>query len=157
VGNGKSKKTEVRLLSAFFTSAEINNRKVKFNYDVNYDEYETIFNRPLQKLSIPNILNGCAVNGCDETKVEMHHVRKLERRLQGFIVKSIKGKSNKLIKGMHMIESALRRKQIPLCPAHHLAFHNGDITLFDVDFTFANQNIKLLGKNRAEFNFKNLK
>lgn len=67
----------------------------------------------------------CAISGC-ETRVgiEIHHIRKLYR---GTAITSKAGKRTVIVKGKsrtlsgaQAFESALTRKQLPLCRAHHV-------------------------------------
>jgi hypothetical protein len=76
------------------------------------------------KLSLPKTLfaSECAVIGCNATDLEIHHVRALIRKRKGFTVESILS-TGKTTKGLPMIESALARKQIPLCTKHHTEWH----------------------------------
>ena len=64
----------------------------------------------------------CAIQSCTRTDIEIHHIRKLYKRTregEGFSV-IVKGKTQR-ITGQLAIESALKRKQIPLCKEHHKA------------------------------------
>lgn len=65
----------------------------------------------------------CLVEGCGETKVEMHHVRKLLRESKDGKV-TIRGKSRP-ISGYEAVMASLNRKQIPLCSKHHAELHKG--------------------------------
>jgi len=95
------------------------------------------------------------IKGCDNIDIEMHHIQKLQRSVSGYIVKSIMSTKNKRkhkpIKGLKLIESALRRKQIPLCSYHHQEIHKGNISLEELDLKYVNQDVKILGgKNKIE-------
>lgn len=74
----------------------------------------------------------CAVKGCENKGTETHHIKQLYQNIdeKGIIIH--KGKAKKL-KGKLAYESALKRKQIPLCPPHHTAWHNKKIGLNDID------------------------
>lgn len=86
--------------------------------------------RPIAKLSLPKVLySACAVRGCDAPQIEVHHIRKLERRTAGYLVESVKTRKGKRAKGLNKIESALTRKQIPLCHEHHMEWHKGNINI----------------------------
>jgi len=76
--------------------------------------------------------NKCAVTGCENEGNEIHHIKQLYRTIddKGIIIS--KGKAKKL-KGALAYESALKRKQIPLCSYHHRAWHNKKIGLNDID------------------------
>lgn len=115
----------VEPVAKYLTSNDINHRSR--GYITSYDPIESYktLERPMVKLSIPaRLFDGqCAVIGCKNTDVEIHHVRALRRSRKGFLVESIKT-GGKSIKGLALIESALSRKQIPLCVKHHVEWHN---------------------------------
>ena len=72
--------------------------------------------------------NECAVAGCPNNSIVLHHLQQLYRRTapgESFSVISA-GKA-KRITGLLDVESALRRKQIPLCKEHLWAWHRRDI------------------------------
>nr|AVR57719.1 hypothetical protein [Halamphora calidilacuna] len=75
--------------------------------------------------------NKCAVIDCDNEGNEIHHIKQLYRIDDKGILIS-KGKAKKL-KGALAYESALKRKQIPLCTYHHKAWHDEKIGLNDID------------------------
>ena len=103
-------------LASFPTPNEVNHRTRGFSKS--QDVYHLLdgLDRPLVKLSIPKALfaGKCAVDGCTNTDIEVHHVRSLRRTKKGFLVESIKSHS-KTLKKSAMVESSLTRKQIPLC------------------------------------------
>ena len=77
---------------------------------------------------------------CKEFKgrnIEVHHIRALQRVKHGYRIETIKSK-NKSLKGSPKIESALNRKQIPLCRHHHANWHKVSKTQID---TFYLKNI----------------
>lgn len=113
--NGKSK-----TLSAFLTPNDINHKTRGFNKSIDPITYMNDLDKPISKLSIPKVLfsKQCAVKGCTNEDIEIHHIRALKRIKHGYFVESIKSK-NKSLKGFSKIESALNRKQIPLCRDHH--------------------------------------
>lgn len=81
--------------------------------------YRENIEKPIAKLSIPrSLFEDCAVIGCENKDIEVHHVRALNREKHGFKVETI-GIGKKRISGPSMIQSALARKQIPLCKKHH--------------------------------------
>lgn len=125
--------------------------KRKVEYGIDKDTYATLFNRPISKLSLPNAMNTCAVVGCNNKKnIQMHHVKALNRKVLGYIVTSVSTTKNRKSTGLSKIESALNRKQIPLCIQHHNEWHKGKIGVGDLDTEYANQNLKFLGKNKIE-------
>ena len=77
--------------------------------------------------------NKCAVKGCNENdNIEVHHVRKLFRNVDQTGKVVIQGKVKKLSNRLGA-ESALKRKQIPLCPKHHKDWHKGIISNIDLE------------------------
>lgn len=68
----------------------------------------------------------CAVISCANEGNEIHHIKQLYRNIDD------KGKAKKL-KNVLAYESALKRKQIPLCSYHHRAWHDKKIGLNDID------------------------
>lgn len=99
---------------------------IKKEYLIQHSTKEAIMKnleRTYYKLQNDDIYkNQCAVTNCDNTDIEIHHIRKLYR---GTLTKDdvkqviVKGKSRTLT-GVQTIESALKRKQIPLCKQHHI-------------------------------------
>lgn len=119
-------------LASFLTPNEINHRTRGFTKSQDAYHHLEDLNKPLVKLSIPKALfaGKCAVNGCTNSDIEVHHVRALRRTKKGFLVESIKS-GNKTLKGSAMVESALLRKQIPLCREHHKEWHK--LSPLDID------------------------
>ena len=74
----------------------------------------------------------CAVIGCENEGNEIHHIKQLYRNIDDKGIVISKGKAKKL-KGALAYESALKRKQIPLCSYHHRAWHDKKIGLNDID------------------------
>lgn len=107
--------------------------------------------RPIAKLSLPKVLySACAVKECDATEIEVHHLRKLERRTVGYLVKSVKTRKGKRAKGLDQIESALTRKQIPLCHKHHMEWHKGNINIEDINSKYVNLQTKILRRSEIQ-------
>jgi hypothetical protein len=127
--NGK-----VHELASFLTPNDINHRSRGFTKS--RDVYHCLedLDKPLVKLSIPKALAGkCAVLDCTNTDIEVHHVRALQVSKKGYTVESIKS-GNKTLKGSAMVESALSRKQIPLCRKHHREWHR--LSPKEIDFKY---------------------
>ena len=116
----ENQKGKAKTLSSFLTPNEVNHRSRGFNLSDDPVIYKENLDKPITKLSIPKVLfsNKCAVKGCTNTDIEVHHIRALKRIKHGYFVESIKSK-NKSLRGSSKIESALNRKQIPLCREHH--------------------------------------
>jgi hypothetical protein len=121
-----------KVLAAFLTSNEVNHRSRGFNKSFDPISYLEDLDRPIAKLSIPKALfsQKCAVIGCKNKDIEVHHVRALQRVKHGYLVESIKSK-NKSLRGSSKIESALNRKQIPLCREHHVQWPKLDKSQID--------------------------
>lgn len=113
-----------KILAVFLTSNEINHRSRGFTKSMDPQKFREDLERPLVKLFIPKALfaNECAVEGCKNSNIEVHHVRALRVIRMGHTIESIKS-GKKRISKTAMIESALNRKQIPLCKFHHVQWH----------------------------------
>lgn len=94
-------------LVSYLTSNMINDYKRGFT--TIYNSFLELKN--MDKLSIPKVLfsKKCAIIGCLNTDIEVHHIRTLKRVCSSFT-----------------IESALNWKQIPLCKQHYVEWHNLD-------------------------------
>lgn len=105
---------------SFLTNMQIYNLKKEFLVSVNPRPFDNI-NRVYLRLSNSLINQGeCAVKGCRNTDIEIHHLKKLIKRTEegeGFTV--ITAGKAKRITGLLALQSALKRKQIPLCREHH--------------------------------------
>jgi hypothetical protein len=125
--NGKDK-----ILAAFLTNNEVNHRTRGFINSFDPLGYLENLDKPIVKLSIPRALfsQKCAVIGCANKDIEVHHVRALQRVKHGYLVESIKSK-DKSLRGSSKIESALNRKQIPLCREHHAQWPKLDKSQID--------------------------
>ena len=119
-------------LAFFPTPNDVNHRTRGFTKSRDVYHYLRDLDKPLVRLSIPKALfaEKCAVNGCTNSDIEVHHVRALRRTKKGFLVEFIKS-GNKTLKGSAMVESALLRKQIPLCREHHKEWHK--LSPYDID------------------------
>lgn len=76
----------------------------------------------------------CAVLNCTGTHVEIHHVKKLARKVTSDKGVTILNKDGRRISGRTAMLSAIGRKQIPLCPEHHLLFEKGTYSTLDADY-----------------------
>jgi retron-type reverse transcriptase len=81
-----------------------------------------------------NMFSQCAVKGCYITDVEIHHIRKLGRRKDDLGKTSVINRHGRKVKGITAMLSCINRKQIPLCPKHHLEFEKGLFSEVDTDF-----------------------
>ena len=81
-------------------------------------------------VTISSILTGTVLIFQSNKDIEVHHVRALQRVKHGYLVESIKSK-DKSLRGSSKIESALNRKQIPLCREHHAQWSKLDKSQID--------------------------
>lgn len=81
-----------------------------------------------------HLFSRCVVAGCFNTDIEIHHVKKLGRRVDSNEKIEMLTSNNKRLSGISAILSAVNRKQIPLCSLHHLEFETGNYSPLDVDF-----------------------
>lgn len=113
----------MKTVAAFLSHNEVNHRKKGYTKTEDPREYLENIDKPIVRLSVPKALfSECAVKGCSKRDIEVHHVRALRRVRHGYTIESIKS-GRKTLKGRAMIESALSRKQIPLCKKHHVQWH----------------------------------
>ena len=71
------------------------------------------------------LFSKCAVKDCCNTDIEIHHVKKLARRIDSSRKINVLTFKNKRLSGIGVTLSAVNRKQIPLCSFHHLEFEIG--------------------------------
>ena len=80
------------------------------------------------------ILSECAVEGCTNSDIEIHHIQKLHRKKEKDGQISVLDLKGNRVKGIAAILTASNRKQIPLCRQHHLEFESGKFTKLDRSF-----------------------
>jgi len=69
---------------------------------------------------------GCCVEACNATSnIEVHHIRRLHRRLQKDGKISVLDRKSRRVKGLPAVLTSINRKQLPLCHRHHLDFEAG--------------------------------
>jgi hypothetical protein len=96
---------------------------------------ESLFKKYSLRLHSSRFLfSKCAVKDCCNTDIEIHHVKKLVRRIDSSGKISVLTSNNKRLSGIGAILSAVNRKQIPLCSFHHLEFEIGNYSPLDTDF-----------------------
>lgn len=140
------KSGEMQKLTGFLTAAEIQQKERGFSIKEDPGRYVEIMNRPIAKLSLPKQLyKKCGVIGCLNSDIEVHHVRKLERQVKGYLVVSVKSKKEMTQRPLQTIESAITRKQIPLCRNHHLELHAGKLDNHALDKEYINAKVKIIG------------
>lgn len=133
---------------------EISQMNQKFLLENKYQEpdAESLFNKYSLRLHSNRFLfSRCAVKNCCNTDIEIHHVRKLSRRIDSNGKISVLTFNNKRLYGLSAILSAVNRKQIPLCSLHHLEFEAGEYSPLDKEFLK-----KVYNVDCSELNFEEL-
>ena len=74
----------------------------------------------------------CAIIDCENEGNEIHRMKQLYRNIDDRGIVISKRKAKKLRVAL-AYESALKRKQIPLCTYHHRAWHNKEIGIDNID------------------------
>lgn len=107
---------------SFIPNMSIFNLRKEFLINVRPNPFQNL-DKVKYKVSNSIINQGkCAVKGCTNEDIEIHHIRQLFKRTKegdGFSV--ITAGKTKRISGRLAIESGLKRKQLPLCREHHRA------------------------------------
>ena len=144
----QNKKGELELITGFLTCNEINGYASGFTFLRDPIEDYVSLERPLVRFSIPKALyKECQIKNCLEPAIEMHHVQSLYKKIKkNFATTSIEN-AKKRVTGSRAIESALGRKQIPLCKTHHAAIHKNELSLDD--FKGNQKPIKLLNSSES--------
>jgi retron-type reverse transcriptase len=128
----QNKKGELELIAGFLTPSEINSYTSGFTFLRDPIEDYVSLKRPLIKFSIPRALyKECQVKNCPETVIDMHHVQSIYRRIQKNLASTSVENGSKRIINSKVVESALGRKQIPLCKTHHAAINRNELSLDD--------------------------
>lgn len=112
----------------FLSNIEISNLKKQYLINYNDSPFADLEKIRLGLNDLAVNASSCAVNGCNNTDIEVHHIKQLFTHTspgEGFTI--ITAGKTKNISGRLAIESALSRKQIPLCRAHHGAWHFKEI------------------------------
>lgn len=81
-----------------------------------------------------HLFSQCSVLGCSNIDIEIHHIKKLSRKVSNNGKITITTTNNKRVSGLSAIMSAINRKQIPLCALHHLEFESGNFSSLDAEF-----------------------
>jgi hypothetical protein len=97
--------------------------------------------------SSSRLFSKCAVADCSNIDIEIHHVKKLGRRINRNGKITVLTSNNKRLSGISAILSAVNCKQIPLCSRHHLEFEVGKYSPLDVDFFKKIYNVDCSGLN----------
>jgi len=127
--------TKTVVLAKYPTQEYFNNKKKEFkDSSLTPIELEKLLKIKVNTLNSIKIMNSkCAVLGCNNHAQEIHHVRKLGRRLSNGVLSS---SGTHVIQGWKGISSALNRKQVPLCSEHHYKIHKGEISIDNLDPKF---------------------
>jgi len=103
-----------------------------------------ILNKHLIRLSIgKSYFVRCAVYGCTNSDIEIHHVKKLNRKVSNSGMVTVLNKKGKRVKGLPAILTAINRKQLPLCKKHHLEFETGKYSVLDDKYMSSLYNTKI--------------
>jgi Type II intron maturase len=78
-----------------------------------------------------HLFSRCAVDGCFNIDIEIHHVRRLGRCVNSNGKISVFTSNNKRLSGISAILSAVNCKQIPLCSFHHMELEIGNYSPLD--------------------------
>ena len=132
---------------------EISQMNTKFLLENQFQQpdVESLFKKYSLRLHSSRFLfPKCAVSSCQNIDIEIHHIKKLGRRidLNGKI--SILTSNNKRLHGISAILLAVNRKQIPLCSLHHLEFETGEYSPLDKEFFKKIYNVDCSGLNFEE-------
>ena len=66
------------------------------------------------------------MEGCNATSnIEVHHIRRLHRRVHKDGKISVLDRKGRQVKGLPAVLTFINRKQLPLCHEHHLDFEAG--------------------------------
>ena len=103
--------------------------------------------------SSSHLFSKCAVADCFNIDIEIHHVKKLGRRIDCNEKITVVTSNNKRLSGISAILSAIGRKQISLCSRHHLEFETGNYSPLDIDFLKKIYNVDCSGLNFEEIFF----
>lgn len=85
----------------------------------------------------------CAVYGCTNSDIEIHHVKKLDRKVFYSGMVSFINRKNKRVKGLAAVLTAMNRKQLPLCRKHHFEFETGKYSTLDNKYLSSLYNTKI--------------
>jgi hypothetical protein len=139
---------------------EISQMNTKFLLENQFSQpdEESLFRKHSLRLHSSRFLfSKCAVSGCQNTDIEIHHVKKLGRRIDSNGKISVLTSNNKRLSGISAILSAVNRKQIPLCSLHHLEFETGNYSPLDTDLFKKIYNIDCSGLNFEDIFLANKK
>jgi hypothetical protein len=110
-----------RVLAQFLTPNDVNHRPRGFLLSGDPSVFKNNLYKPIVKFSTPTAFftGKCAIIGCSNSNIEIYHVRALRWVRSGFAPESTNSKSRNIEEESTRMESALNRKQIPLCEEHY--------------------------------------
>jgi hypothetical protein len=109
----------------------------QFRSNVSHDAAEKVLNQIWAKFTRTNFFGAeCAVKGCENSKIEWHHVNKLSCMKDHFGNISVVTKKGRRVSGTDAFKVAFNRKQIPLCNMHHINLHQKKISFQDMDWEY---------------------
>jgi len=132
---------------------EISQMNTKFLLENQFqkpDEENLLKKYSLRLHSSRFLFSKCAVSGCQNTDIEIHHIKKLGRRIDSNGKINVLTSNNKRLYGISAVLSAVNRKQIPLCSLHHLEFEAGEYSSLDKEFFKKVYNVDCSGLNFEE-------
>lgn len=125
------------LLISFMSSHEIKTMRRQFKINVSKDAADKVLNQIWAKFTRTNFFGAeCAVKGCQNSKIEWHHVNKLSRMKDHLGNVSVITRKGRRVSGTEAFKVAFNRKQIPLCHEHHDDLHNRKVTFQDIDWEY---------------------
>jgi hypothetical protein len=127
IGKNCELKVEVKgimkTIVSFFSSMKVQgfSRGFSQNEDKIQESLKQINKRSSFKLSVSKVLyESCIIKNCNNTDIEVHHIRGLVRRYKGGLSNIQKREKTRDLKS-DVKEFIFRKKQIPLCKKHHIA------------------------------------
>jgi hypothetical protein len=87
----------------------------------------------------------CAVKDCNNTDIEIHHIAKLHRTVKNNGLRTVLDRKGCRVSGIQAIMTSIRRKQLPLCKAHHSEFEKGIFS--ELDYNKLNNVLNKKGKS----------
>ena len=136
------KDEEGHVIVQFVSTVEINRMRRRFRVNVSKDAVDTVLNQIWAKFTRTKFFGiECAVEGCENRDIEMHHVDKINRLKDQFGNISVVTKKGRRVSGIEAFKVAVNRKQIPLCKVHHSDLHNGHISFHDINWEYVRENI----------------
>jgi len=125
------------IIAQFISTLEIKRMGRRFRTDVSRDAVDKVMNQIWTKFTRTKFFGvECAVEGCENRDIEMHHISKLERMMDHFGNISVVTRKGRRVTGTEAFKVAVNRKQIPLCKAHHTDLHNGHISFQDISWEY---------------------